>query len=155
MVKRLTVGETPAAPATAASLWETGGALARAPSDRPARLPEILNCPSDRAESAGAALDPEGRREQAHDLQFVVDEPASTECALDVAIFAPCASPSEHNGLSLGTHTFAVRATDEAGNQSATSFVWTVVAPPDTSPPVVVITGGPPSPHWSVRERSS
>ncbi|HEV8638763.1 MAG TPA: DUF4082 domain-containing protein [Chloroflexota bacterium] len=63
---------------------------------------------------------------------------ATFACSLDGAPFAPCASPVSFTALSEGSHTFAVRATDPAGNTdpSPASSTWTV----DTTPPAVVIT---------------
>ena len=59
---------------------------------------------------------------------------ASTEanstfaCSLDNAAFTACTSPKSYTGLALGTHTFAVKATDPAGNTDATpaAYSWTV-----------------------------
>ncbi len=50
-----------------------------------------------------------------------------------------------YTGLSVGTHTFRVRAIDAAGNVAATpaSVTWTVVPPPDTTPPDTTLTGQP------------
>jgi hypothetical protein len=49
------------------------------------------------------------------------------ECALDGGAYVVCASPKSYSGLSDGSHAFAVRARDGAGNRSAsTSFAWTV-----------------------------
>ena len=50
------------------------------------------------------------------------------ECSLDAAAFASCGSPKSYAGLSAGTHTFSVRATDAAGNTDATPATrsWTV-----------------------------
>jgi hypothetical protein len=72
---------------------------------------------------------------------FSADEPGSTfECALDGAAFAACTSPVELSGLAVGAHTFAVRATDPAGNVDPTpaSYAWTVEAPVDCGGPVTV-----------------
>ncbi len=64
---------------------------------------------------------------------FVFDlEPGSTAaCSLDGGAPAPCASPVTYDGLGTGPHTFAVRATDPAGNTQAapTSRGWTVGLP--------------------------
>ena len=56
------------------------------------------------------------------------------ECSLDNAPFAACASPQAYGGLTDGSHTFQVRATDAVGNiGNPTGFTWTV----DTTPPTV------------------
>lgn len=66
---------------------------------------------------------------------------ASFQCALDGAIFTPCASPLSYSGLGEGDHTFRVRAVDEAGNidLSAAAHSWRVTAaatnPPSTGTP--------------------
>jgi hypothetical protein len=49
------------------------------------------------------------------------DEPASFQCSLDGSPFTACASPQTYRGLKPGWHTFAVRATDRAGNTDATA----------------------------------
>jgi len=69
--------------------------------------------------------DPNGR------LEFTADEsPVTFECALDKAAFARCSSPVTVTRLGYGAHTFAVRATDAAGNLGATATAsWTVVRP--------------------------
>jgi hypothetical protein len=60
------------------------------------------------------------------------------ECRMDGGSFAPCSQAAGHvvTGLSLGTHTFEVRAIDSAGNVDASpaSRTWTVVAKPIINP---------------------
>jgi hypothetical protein len=78
-------------------------------------------------------------------FSFTATEPGSTfECELDGGGFSPCTSPQSYSGLSDGSHTFQVRATDPAGNIDATpaSYTWTV----DTAAPSASITGGPSDP---------
>jgi hypothetical protein len=52
---------------------------------------------------------------------------ASFACSLDNAAFAGCSSPTSYSGLASGSHTFQVRATDQAGNTDPTpaSQTWT------------------------------
>jgi hypothetical protein len=65
---------------------------------------------------------------------FSANEAGSTfECSLDAAAYASCASPQTLNGLATGAHTFAVRATDTAGNSGTASNSWTV----DQAPPTI------------------
>ena len=72
---------------------------------------------------------------------FKADESATFECRLDGETFVPCSSPATFTGLSQGSHTFEVRATDLAGNKETTpqSYTWTV----DTVPPVTTIESEP------------
>jgi hypothetical protein len=62
-------------------------------------------------------------------FDFSSSEPDSTfECSLDGGAFGSCTSPKSYTGLSVGTHTFSVKATDAAGNIDPTSASrsWTV-----------------------------
>jgi len=73
---------------------------------------------------------------------------SSFACKLDSGAWVSCTSPKSYSGLSLGEHTFSVRATDAAGNTDATpaSRSWTVQStepPPDTTPPDTTISSGP------------
>ena len=70
---------------------------------------------------------------------FSHSEPGVTfSCKLDGGGFATCRT---YTGLSNGAHTFAVRATDAAGNIGAAStYNWTV----DTARPNTTITSHPP-----------
>ncbi len=71
---------------------------------------------------------------------------SSFECSLDGAEWSACAPPQSYQGLSIGDHHFAVRATDAAGNTDETPAEadWTVTEPPpDTTPPDTSITTGP------------
>jgi hypothetical protein len=57
------------------------------------------------------------------------NEAGSTfECRLDGAAYAACSTPKTYNGLADGSHSFAVRATDPAGNvdTSPVSYGWSI-----------------------------
>jgi hypothetical protein len=72
------------------------------------------------------------------------EETGSTfQCMLDDAPYASCTSPKTYTGLTIGSHTFQVRATDLAGNtdQTPASRTWTIAA--DTTPPETTIDVGP------------
>jgi large repetitive protein len=73
---------------------------------------------------------------------FSASEPGSSfECALDGGAYAPCTSPAGYSGLGEGAHSFAVRASDPAGNTDASpaGYGWTVdlsaPAPPAITAP--------------------
>jgi hypothetical protein len=65
---------------------------------------------------------------------------AKVECRLDAAALAPCSGPLLLGPLADGSHSFEVRATDNAGNAAAETFTWTV----DTTAPTTTIESGPP-----------
>jgi hypothetical protein len=77
----------------------------------------------------------------------------SFKCALDGALPSACpTSGMTYHGLADGVHTFAVEATDGAGNQqlTPTEFSWTVDnSLLDTTPPQTTIESGPPNPSES------
>jgi hypothetical protein len=56
------------------------------------------------------------------------DPGSSFECSLDAAPFTACSSPETYTGLEPGSHTFAVRATDPAGNvdPSPATYSWAI-----------------------------
>lgn len=63
-------------------------------------------------------------------FEFAASEPATFACSLDGGPFAPCSSPASFTSLQVGSHTLAIRATDEAGNVGPeASHAWAVVAP--------------------------
>ncbi len=69
---------------------------------------------------------------------------ASYECRRDsteASAWSACASPQSYSSLSDGSHTFQVRATDQAANTdgSPATFNWTV----DTTAPTATIDAGP------------
>jgi hypothetical protein len=72
---------------------------------------------------------------------FTADEPATFRCSLDGAAPTNCTSPRSYSNLANGPHTFAVAATDIAGNPDPTPDTrsWTVNAP--AVPPVLVGAG--------------
>jgi hypothetical protein len=75
-------------------------------------------------------------------FDFSSNEANSTfQCSLDGAAFTSCSSPKSLSNLSDGSHTFAVKATDAAGNTDASppSTIWTV----DTTAPETTIDSGP------------
>src|SRR5215210_5295058 len=76
-------------------------------------------------------------------LAFSSNETGSTfECKLDGASFTGCTSPKSYTGLSEGSHTFSIRATDAAGNTDASraTYTWTV----DTTAPDAPVISAPP-----------
>jgi hypothetical protein len=63
-------------------------------------------------------------------FDFSVDGPQATQCKLDGGAFAACATPVNYTELLVGAHTFAVQATDLAGNTGTTNYAWTIQPDP-------------------------
>ena len=74
-------------------------------------------------------------------FSFTATVPSTFQCKLDGAAFAACTSPKTYTGVSSGSHTFSVRATDTAGDvdSSPASLTWVI----DTTAPNTTITAGP------------
>ncbi|MDX6608636.1 MAG: hypothetical protein QOF85_561 [Solirubrobacterales bacterium] len=82
------------------------------------------------------------------------NEPGSSfKCSLDGVLPSTCpTSGMTYHSLADGSHTFAVEATDAAGNQqlAPTEFSWTVDnSLLDTTPPQTTIESKPPNPSES------
>jgi hypothetical protein len=74
---------------------------------------------------------------------FTAGETSTFQCRLDGAAFASCSSPKNYTLVNEGSHTFAVVATDLAGNVgNIASYPWTI----DTLAPAATITLKPSSP---------
>ena len=87
-----------------------------------------------------------GSRTAASSAEFRFDSASSDaagfECKLDNGAYAPCSAPQNYGSLSEGSHDFAVRAVDQAGNTgTAAQRTWSV----DQTGPSVSIDSGPTS----------
>ena len=111
--------------------------------------PEMLEWTVDRTPpvtSIDVAPDPV-TNDSTPEIEFSVNEAASSECRLDAGPWTACSSPiavdslNGGNPLADGQHSFSARSTDLAGNVEVTtgSATWTV----DTSVPVVEFTSKP------------
>jgi hypothetical protein len=61
------------------------------------------------------------------------------QCQLDNSVYSACISPKSYSGITDGSHTFYVKATDTAGNTDPTpeTYTWTVdtISPITTTSP--------------------
>lgn len=73
--------------------------------------------------------------------------PATFQCRLDGGAWSPCASTSNLTDLSVGPHTFSVRAQDATGNADRTParHTWSVVGPAVPVPPEAPAAPAPPA----------
>jgi len=70
-------------------------------------------------------------------FSFSANETATFQCKLDAGVFAACTSPKGYSGLADGSHTFQVKATDQAQNTGpAASYTWSI----DATPPAISLT---------------
>jgi subtilisin-like proprotein convertase family protein len=72
---------------------------------------------------------------------FSASEQAGFDCKLDGGAYSPCGSPAIYTALADGPHTFAVRATDPAGNVDASPATRSFTV--DTSASTTGPTTGP------------
>ncbi len=82
-------------------------------------------------ETTITAQPPASTTESSATFSFSSSESGSTfACKLDAGSWSSCASPKVYSGLSVGSHTFSVRATDATGNTDATPATksWTIEA---------------------------
>ena len=71
---------------------------------------------------------------------FIASESGTFTCRLDGGSFASCASPATYSSLADGPHTFAVRATDSAGNTGPeANHAWTI----ETRAPTAALASAP------------
>jgi hypothetical protein len=64
------------------------------------------------------------------EVAFTAPAGTTTQCSLDDAPFADCASPVSVRGLAVGAHTLRLRSVNTAGTAGAVKTVdWTVLAP--------------------------
>jgi Hypothetical glycosyl hydrolase family 15/Bacterial Ig domain len=61
-------------------------------------------------------------------IAFVASGAKKTTCRLDSASFATCTSPVSYTGLSVGTHTFVVKATGANNKTVSASASWEVLS---------------------------
>ena len=74
-------------------------------------------------------------------FSFSADEPSAFECSVDGATFSACSSPFTTPELADGPHSFAVRATDGAGNVDASPASRSFRV--DSTPPQTILSKKP------------
>jgi len=71
-------------------------------------------------------------------FQFTLGS-GTAQCALDGGVFAACTSPISYSGLSDGSHTLDIRATNGGQTSASVSHQWTI----DTTAPPPPVIGAP------------
>lgn len=100
------------------------------PDTTPPAAPELSGTPSSPTNSSSA------------EFTFTGEAGGAFTCSVDGEAYHDCTSPAGASDLAEGSHTFAVKVTDAAGNVSdASSASWTV----DTTPPPVPSLSGLPT----------
>jgi hypothetical protein len=115
-----TVAAVTLGPTSGAVLLGAGGQGGDAPQPPPDTVP-----PETTITAAPAASSHSG----VATFSFTASEAAARfQCRLDAAAFAACTSPVGYSALASGTHSFAVRAIDAAGNVDPTpaGYSWRV-----------------------------
>ena len=120
---------------------DLGGAVCPATDQRDKSRPDGDACDSGAIEvnpPQTSASGPSGPTNAPH-FTFTSDEAGSTfQCRVDAAAFSTCSSPHDPTGLSEGSHTFQVRATDTDGHTdpspASVTFVVTRSRPRSRSP---------------------
>ena len=76
-------------------------------------------------------------------FSFTANETSARfQCRLDGGVFGACTSPTTYTGLGAGTHSFAVRAIDLAGNVDATPATHSWRAKPQKGMSGLLFTSG-------------
>jgi len=79
---------------------------------------------------------------------FSSSESGSTfQCKLDDGTYESCSSTKQYTGLAPGSHTFSVKAIDQAGNEDETpaTYTWTVTPPPAAPTDLTATLSGKPT----------
>ncbi len=75
---------------------------------------------------------------------FSSDSDTTFEGSLDGGEFESISSPFSTSGLTVGSHTLEIRATDSASNSESTTYSWEVIAPTGDTPPDTFLTTNTP-----------